>query len=364
MLITLRSRDGKPWLDVYSATEVAAAAGVPPAVVEAHIARADIATIDGELVTFEHAAAAVIAIRSGELRRPDEGSPSRVLGETLSRRAARRPSRRLPAVMSVALHALAVATVVLLAGTGLTTASDSMGLGPTMSLTHLLFVATPGPAGGGGGGGLQQPAPPPKAERQGQRALSSPLPERIAPRQIRAALDPVPPPLEHESLPHIFAPLVPSPSERRDVRGLLVDGQGDDPAPSSQGSGTDGGVGSGSGTGIGSGRGSGVGPGSGGGVGGGPYRGGSGISPPRLLREIRPDYTEEARQRGVEGEVQLEVVVRTDGTVGDVRVTRRLGFGLDQQAVAALRQWRFAPAERDGTPVEVLVEVAVEFKLR
>ena len=60
----------------------------------------------------------------------------------------------------------------------------------------------------------------------------------------------------------------------------------------------------------------------------------------------------------------LEIVVRADGTVGDIRIVRHLGFGLDEEAVEAVRRWRFTPAERLGSPVDVLVDVAVEFTLR
>ena len=56
--------------------------------------------------------------------------------------------------------------------------------------------------------------------------------------------------------------------------------------------------------------------------------------------------------------------MRSDGSVGDVKVLQGLGGGLDQRAVDAVRQWRFSPARRYGTPVDVIVEVAVEFKLR
>ena len=79
---------------------------------------------------------------------------------------------------------------------------------------------------------------------------------------------------------------------------------------------------------------------------------------------MKAEYSEAARRQGVEGEVVLEIVVRHDGTVGDVRVVKALGYGLDERAGAAVRQWRFAPAERHGTRVDVLVEVAVEFRLR
>jgi protein TonB len=88
------------------------------------------------------------------------------------------------------------------------------------------------------------------------------------------------------------------------------------------------------------------------------------VTPPGLLHEVKPDYTEEARRRGVEGQVVLEIVVRSDGRVGSVRVLRGLGAGLDQRAADAVRQWRFSPARRHGSPVDVMVEVEVEFRIR
>ena len=132
----------------------------------------------------------------------------------------------------------------------------------------------------------------------------------------------------------------------------------------SHGPGQGGGAGTGTGTGLGSGDGTGIGPGSGGGTGGGPFRPGAGIEPPRLLREVKADYTEDARRNGLEGEVVMEIVITRSGSVSDVKVLKRLGGGLDERAIQAVRQWRFAPATRKGLPVDVLVEVAVEFKLR
>src|SRR4029079_10407386 len=129
-------------------------------------------------------------------------------------------------------------------------------------------------------------------------------------------------------------------------------------APESNGPGSNGGVGTGQGSGNGEGGGSGIGEGEGGGTGGGPYRPGSGIEPPRLLHEVKAQYTDEARRRGITGDVLLEVVVRRDGGVGDVRVLQGLGYGLEDRAIAAVRQWRFEAGRRKGTPVDVLVEVA------
>ena len=82
------------------------------------------------------------------------------------------------------------------------------------------------------------------------------------------------------------------------------------------------------------------------------------------MREVRPSYTDAARRQAIEGDVVLEIVVRSDGTVGNVRVRQSLGGGLEQKAIEAVRQWRFTPAKRKGVPVDVVVDVAVEFKLR
>ena len=79
---------------------------------------------------------------------------------------------------------------------------------------------------------------------------------------------------------------------------------------------------------------------------------------------MKADYTEEARRRNLVGEVVLEIVVRRDGSVGEIKVLRGLGAGLDERALQAVRQWRFSPAHRHGAPVDVLVEVAVAFRLR
>ena len=354
--------------EVYSAQEVADAAGLPTALVEELITGAEIPTVDGELMVLREAVEAVRGIGNGRLTEQPWGvRPGVFGGALLARGTVDRRSRRLSVLMSTGLHGAVILVGAVLTTVGLTTASADGGEREPPQLARLIFVAEPGPGGGGGGGGLKMPTPPPKAEREGTRAESSAVPERVEPRRIDPVPEPEPPPLDNEPLPPIFAPLIAAPSDSRDIRGLITETpEADTPEAESQGSGIDDGVGSGSGgsTGIGSGRGSGLGEGSGGGTGGGPYRAGSGIDPPRLLYEARPRYTEEARQGGVEGDVVLEIVVRSDGSVGDVQVLRRLGSGLDEQAVQAVRRWKFSAATRFGTPVDVLVEVAVEFQLR
>jgi protein TonB len=172
---------------------------------------------------------------------------------------------------------------------------------------------------------------------------------------------PVTRPPEPEPPPQLSAPVVPVAADLRTQEGTIDRGE---EIATSQGPGTNGGAGTGQGTGSGEGAGSGIGDGLGGGTGGGPFRPGTGIEPPRLVREVKAVYTEDARRRGLTGDVLLEIVVRRDGSVGEVTVIRGLGAGLDARATEAVRQWRFTPARRLGTPVDVIVEVAVEFTLR
>ena len=161
-----------------------------------------------------------------------------------------------------------------------------------------------------------------------------------------------------------MAPVIPVVADARDRLGLPVALKDLPALPESRGPGAGDGVGAGHGAGLGEGTGPGIGPGSGGGTGGGPYRPGSGVTAPSIIREVKPNYTDEARRRSLEGDVDLEIIVRNDGVVGNVKVLQGLGSGLDERAIDAVRQWRFAPATRFGAPVDVVVEVSVEFRLR
>ena len=93
---------------------------------------------------------------------------------------------------------------------------------------------------------------------------------------------------------------------------------------------------------------------------------GSGVVAPRLIAQVRPRYTAEAMRARIQGIAALEAVVLPDGTVGDVRIVRTLDrtFGLDQEAVAAVKQWRFVPGTRSGQPIPVIVSVELTFTLR
>ena len=76
---------------------------------------------------------------------------------------------------------------------------------------------------------------------------------------------------------------------------------------------------------------------------------GNGVTLPTVVREVRPDYTEAAKAEHLQGKVVLGVVVRADGTVGDVTIDESLdrNYGLDDQAVKARRSGR-SPGTDDG----------------
>ena len=265
----------------------------------------------------------------------------------------------MPLAATAALHAGLLAAIVLLS----TGAARSRPVANVARQVRLVFLAAPGPGGGGGGGGTQAPIPASAALGRGAEPLRSPVPIRRQPvvrmpKVVRAVERP---PVQVEPLPPVTAPVVPVAADARERAGIPVEPA---PAPESQGTGTNAGAGTGEDGGLGAGTGAGIGPGSGGGTGGGPYRPGAGITPPALLVEVKPDYTEQARRQNIEGNVELEIVVRSDGRVGDVTLLHGLGAGLDQRAVDAVRQWRFSPARRSVAPVDVIVQVAVEFALR
>jgi len=338
--------------DVYSADEIARAARVRPANIR-DMARAGVLkSVDGQ---FFAAPDAVVAVRSLAGTAPGD----RILFRPVT---SVRPAKGFPAAASGGVHVAVLGALVLATTFGL--ASPQARLAPADHRDlGLVYLISPGPGGGGGGGGSKEPAPPPRAERKDASVLHSPVPMRKPP----AIVDPphvvrqVEPP---KPQPQVVAPIVAESNDPRDRAGIPWVPTPPLAVPDSHGPGTGTGTGTGQGPGLGEGQGAGVGPGSGGGTGGGPYRPGSGITAPSIQREVKPDYTEEGRRRNIEGDVVLEIVVRSDGTVGSVKILSGLGAGLDERAMDAVRQWRFNPAHRYGTPVDVIVEVAVEFKLR
>ena len=135
--------------------------------------------------------------------------------------------------------------------------------------------------------------------------------------------------------------------------------------PPSSGSGDGGGIGDkGKGRGVGDHDGPGRGDGDEGGCCIGAFRVGGNVSAPTVLYRIEPEYSEEARKARYQGTVVLEAVIRRDGKVDIVHLVRSLGFGLDENAIEALKRWRFRPAMKDGAPVDVTMNIEVRFSLR
>lgn len=202
-------------------------------------------------------------------------------------------------------------------------------------------------AGGGGGGGdaskLQASAgTPPKASMQPQ----------LAPPTV--------------NIPKTEAKITVQPSVVADLK-FPQNVQVGDPlsklmAPSN-GTGVSGGIGNGSGGGVGSGNGRGVGAGQGANFGGGVFQVGNGVTPPEVIFNPDPDYSDEARKAKYQGVVVLNVIVGPDGRVHNPSIVRPLGMGLDEKALEKIMVWKFKPATKDNKPVAVQVQVEVSFNL-
>jgi len=257
------------------------------------------------------------------------------------------------AVVSALWHVACGVIVVLLVRSSATTGATAASLRDRLD-DGIVWLG--GDGGGGGGGGNHMSQPPRQSEMPGRDRVTVPVAK--------------PPSLETSALrePDPIQPLI-IPAKLTSA-GLeqLIGGLEMPPAPTlSQGPGGGGGAGPGIGPGIGSGRGPGLFDGDGGNTGGDAYRpGGPGITLPRVLREVKPQYTADAMRAKVQGTVVLACVVLADGTVGDVHVIRSLDptFGLDQQAIAAAKQWRFAPGTRTGRPVPVQITIELTFTIR
>jgi TonB family protein len=92
----------------------------------------------------------------------------------------------------------------------------------------------------------------------------------------------------------------------------------------------------------------------------------SGVTLPRVVKEVKPGYTAAAMQAKIQGSVWMSVVVLASGDVGDVTISKSLDkeHGLDEEATKAVRQWKFAPGMREGKPVPVEVTVEMTFTLK
>ena len=204
------------------------------------------------------------------------------------------------------------------------------------------------PAHGGGGGGAHQIVPPTKGK----------LPEfakvQVTPPQVLQ--------IDHPKLPvpeTVVMPQMKVPDANMPNIGLPTASQ----VTLSAGSGSGSGIGTGNHQGIGSGTGGGVGPGSDGLTGGGVYRPGGGVSSPKVIYAVDPEFSDEARRQKYQGVVVLSLIVDAQGNPQHIHVQRQLGMGLDEKALEAVRQYKFKPAQKDGKPVPVEINIEVNFQL-
>jgi periplasmic protein TonB len=87
---------------------------------------------------------------------------------------------------------------------------------------------------------------------------------------------------------------------------------------------------------------------------------------PKVVSSVNPQYTAAALEARIQGAILLRVVVLPDGTVGEVTIAQSLDsvYGLDDEAVKAVKQWRFEPGAKNGKPVAVEVEITMTFSLK
>ena len=246
-----------------------------------------------------------------------------------------------------AVHAILLVAVLVLARTGDPVAPLSKTL--ASAIGPFVFTDDTGPGSGRSGGGNRSADPASLARTRGADARSIPAgarhalstPDTVVPEREPAPSLPVMP-MKAGDLAQVGA-LTGVPGPPTDARG-----------PGDRGIGTR----------PGSDRGLGEGPGDG--IGEGPYGVGNGVSAPTLIHRTPPQYSAEAMRAKVQGVAVLSGVVGVDGRLRDIRVVRSLdaAFGLDQQAIACVRQWRFQPGTRDGKAVPVFVTIEVAFTLR
>ena len=92
----------------------------------------------------------------------------------------------------------------------------------------------------------------------------------------------------------------------------------------------------------------------------------AGVERPKLLTDVKPKYTADAMRAKIQGDVEIQVVVNVKGEVERARVSQSLDkvFGLDNEALAAARQFRFEAGKLNGKAVPVAVNVLLTFRVR
>lgn len=251
-------------------------------------------------------------------------------------RGASSDSRLLGTGLSIGAHAVLLGLILFGAAHA---PRDEGTLAVPIAPFKLEFLNRPGPARGSGSSGANVPEPPKRAE---------------VPAVQRRHISPIPNPSDAPPVPLVTIPVATLnavdmlPGTIGEIAGV---GPGRNIGP---------GIGEGDGPGVGRGQ---------KGLGGDIFGDGeNGVTSPRLIREIKPNYTADAVRAKVQGSVLLEAVVLPDGSVDPnrVRIVRSLDpiSGLDQQAIVAVKGWQFRPGTFGGKPVAVRVHVELTFTLR
>jgi protein TonB len=248
--------------------------------------------------------------------------------------------------------ALAAHAIILLSVWGIARVDPAVASLPTATASAIgpfIFTDRAGESGGRPGGGNRSLERAPLLRTRGTDAMAVPVasppslatPDTIGPQRDLAPALPVRP-MDAGELRQIGA-LDGVPGPPTDSRGPGDGGIGSRPGPD---------------------RGLGGVPGSG--IGEEPYGIGNGVTAPDLIHRTQPQYTADAMRAKLQGVAVLTGIVGVDGRLHDIRVARSLdaAFGLDQEAIACVRQWRFRPGTRQGKPVAVFVTIEVAFSLR
>ena len=93
------------------------------------------------------------------------------------------------------------------------------------------------------------------------------------------------------------------------------------------------------------------------------YRVGGKVKRPEIIRKRDPNFSELAKKLGYQGMTTLRLIISETGAPEEIKIIRPAGFGLDESAVQAVKNWVFRPATRDGQPVKVVVMVEVNFRM-
>ena len=93
------------------------------------------------------------------------------------------------------------------------------------------------------------------------------------------------------------------------------------------------------------------------------YEIGPDVQAPVLLHQVDPEYSSEARKKKISGEVRVGLIVDEAGIPQKVHVIYGIGYGLDENAVATVQQYRFKPAMTSDVPVAVRIVVAVRYQI-